>query len=214
MTAASYENSVFINCPFDPEYRPLMEAIIFSVYACGFFPRCALEANDSSEVRVDRITSMIRQCRLAIHDISQTQLDAHTRLPRFNMPFELGIFIGAKAFGGRDQRRKACVVLDTELHRYQTFLSDIAGQDIRDHGREVARAIHEVRDFLAAQAPVSVLLPGGEVIVKRYRQFHRELSPSCRKLHLDPRKLTFRDLTVLIVNWIMLSPSPYQMPDL
>ena len=40
-------------------------------------------------------------------------------------------------------------------------------------------------------------------------QFHRELRPSCRKLHLDPRKLTFRDLTVLIVNWMMLTPSSH-----
>ncbi|HEU4452104.1 MAG TPA: hypothetical protein VFR81_03555 [Longimicrobium sp.] len=209
MTPATYENSVFINCPFDTMYRPLLEAIIFAVYACGFFPRCALEGNDSSEVRIDRITSIIRQCRLAIHDISQTHLDPQTGLPRFNMPFELGIFVGAKAFGGRDQRRKACVVLDSERHRYQAFISDIAGQDIRDHGREVARAIHQVRDFLAAHAPASVLLPGGDAIVKRYRQFHRELRPSCRKLHLDPRKLTFRDLTVLIVNWMTLTPSAH-----
>jgi len=32
MSAAAYENSVFINCPFDTEYWPLFEAITFSVY--------------------------------------------------------------------------------------------------------------------------------------------------------------------------------------
>lgn len=33
----TYENSVFINCPFDPEYWPLFEAIVFAAYDCGFF---------------------------------------------------------------------------------------------------------------------------------------------------------------------------------
>lgn len=36
----TYDNSVFVNCPFDSEYRPLFEAVAFSIYDCGFFPRC------------------------------------------------------------------------------------------------------------------------------------------------------------------------------
>ncbi len=39
MSTATYENSVFINCPFDPQYWPLFEAITFSVYDLGYFPR-------------------------------------------------------------------------------------------------------------------------------------------------------------------------------
>ena len=34
---------VFINCPFDQNYKPLFEAIIFTIYDCGFRPICALE---------------------------------------------------------------------------------------------------------------------------------------------------------------------------
>jgi hypothetical protein len=44
----SYANSVFVNCPFDPAYRPLFEAVVFATYDCGFYPRCALEVDDSS----------------------------------------------------------------------------------------------------------------------------------------------------------------------
>jgi len=41
MSTATYENSVFINCPFDPLYWPLFEAITFSVYdLCGFSEIC------------------------------------------------------------------------------------------------------------------------------------------------------------------------------
>ena len=35
---------VFINCPFDPDYRELFEAIVFAVLHCGFEPCSALEA--------------------------------------------------------------------------------------------------------------------------------------------------------------------------
>jgi hypothetical protein len=206
---AAYDSSVFLNCPFDPTYRPLFEAVIFGVYDCGFFPRCALESDDSSEVRLNKITTLIGSCRLAIHDISRTQLDSRGRLPRFNMPFEFGVFMGAKAFGSDQHHRKACVVLDSEGSRYRRFFSDIAGQDIRSHGSDAERAIHEVRDFLSAHCPPHLILPGGRMLAERYRAFCRDLPESCAELHLDPANLTFRDLTVLIVGWLRLHPLPH-----
>ncbi|HEU4558676.1 MAG TPA: hypothetical protein VFS20_12540 [Longimicrobium sp.] len=206
---ATYENSVFINCPFDADYRPLLEAVVFTVYDCGFFPRCALEVDDSSQVRIQKITSIIGECRLAIHDISRTQVDEAFLLPRFNMPFEFGIFVGAKAFGGRDQRRKACVVFDVERYRFQKFISDIAGQDIREHRCDVERMIHQLRDFLSCLFPSAVILPGGSALVERYHAFMRQTLVSCAKMQLDRNALTYRDLTVLVVGWIDVNPLPH-----
>ena len=88
---------VFINCPFDPEYRPIFEAVVFAVHRCGFVARCALEDGDSDVVRIAKILRMIRDCALGIHDLSR--VDAQGKLPRFNMPFELGLFMGARQFG-------------------------------------------------------------------------------------------------------------------
>jgi hypothetical protein len=206
MIPATYDNSVFINCPFDATYRPLFEAVVFAVYDCGFFPRCALEVEDSSQVRIAKINGIIRDCRLAVHDISRTQLDAATRLPRFNMPFEFGIFLGAKTFGTKEQRRKACIVFDRERYRYQAFLSDIAGQDIRGHGRSVSVLIHHLRDFLSTHCPRHILLPGGDALLSRYQEFRRAVPDSCRRERLDPGRLTFRDLTALIVAWMDVHP--------
>lgn len=206
MTLAGYDNSIFVNCPFDPAYRPLFEAVLFAIYDCGFYPRCALEVDDSSQVRIEKITRIIEQCRLAVHDISRTQLDRANRLPRFNMPLELGIFLGAKSFGSRDQRRKAAIILDTERYRYQKYISDIAGQDIRAHGRKPAEMIRQVRDFLSTHCAERVILPGGDRIVRRFESFRRDLPAACRELHLDPAKLTFRDLTILIVGWMEANP--------
>lgn len=208
-----YDNSVFVNCPFDSAYRPLFEAVTFAAYDCGFFPRCALEMDDSTQVRIEKIAAIIRGCRLAVHDISRTELDSTTRLPRFNMPLELEIFLGAKMFGFRNQRRKAALVLEEEAYRYQKYISDIAGQDIRTHGPHPARAIVEVRNFLSHYRDDGVILPGGEKIVERYADFRAGLPTACRRLHLVPDALTFRDLTNLIVAWINAAPHALTAPN-
>ena len=98
--AAAY--SVFVNCPFDDGYRPLFRAVIFTILKCGFDPHCALELEESGEVRIDKIADLVRRCRYGVHDLSRTELN-DKGLPRFNMPFELGLFLGAKRFGGRAQ---------------------------------------------------------------------------------------------------------------
>ena len=196
------DNSVFVNCPFDPEYWPLFEAIVFATYECGFFPRSALEIDDSSEVRIEKITRIIRACRLSIHDISRIETGGDPPLPRFNMPLELGMFLGANAFGSREQKRKAGVVLDAEPYRYQRYISDIAGQDIRAHAGDPAEVIRHVRNFLSGHTPPRVLLSGPEKIVGRYLQFRKDLPGTCAVVRLDPDNLTFGDLTQLILGYI------------
>src|SRR5687768_5989838 len=99
--AKDYDNSVFINCPFDPQYGPSLDALIFAVHDSGFRARCALEYSDSAENRFAKITQMVKECKFGIHDISRTEASKVGRemLPRFNMPVELGLFLGSKAFG-------------------------------------------------------------------------------------------------------------------
>jgi hypothetical protein len=186
----SYDNSVFINCPFDSAYRPLFEAVVFAVYDCGFYPRSALEIDDSSEVRIEKIIRIVAECRLAVHDISRTQLDRDSRLPRFNMPLELGIFIGAKAFGSAEHRRKAAIVLDTDRYRYQKYISDIAGQDIRAHHRKPSDAIQQVRSFLSTHCLDGTIPPGGNKIAARYAEFRRGLADAAAELHVQPGELS------------------------
>jgi len=40
---------------------------------------------------------IIRDSQFGIHDVSRVELDDANRLPRFNMPLELGLFLRAKA---------------------------------------------------------------------------------------------------------------------
>ena len=199
-----YHRSVFINAPFDDTHWDLFHAMVFTVMDCGFDPRCALETDDGSQVRIDKLFSIIEQCRLGIHDISYTALDPATRLPRFNMPLELGIFLAAKRFGNPRQRRKNCLVLDGEAYRYQKFISDIAGQDIRSHQRQPRVVVQLVRNWLR-NAEREKVIPSDEVIWSRYEIFRRDLEPICRKLGLRRDNLIFNDFVHAAEDYIRAS---------
>ncbi|GAX60393.1 metal-dependent hydrolases of the beta-lactamase superfamily I [Candidatus Scalindua japonica] len=94
-----YRFNVFINCPFDSQFTKIFHSIIFTTIYCGFKPRCTLESTDFGITRMRKIYDIISECGLAIHDISKFRPHSHKALPRFNMPLELGIFLGAKEFG-------------------------------------------------------------------------------------------------------------------
>ncbi|HYC92067.1 MAG TPA: hypothetical protein VEO54_22835 [Thermoanaerobaculia bacterium] len=194
---------VFINCPFDRAYRPLLRALLFAIYDCGFRARSALEVEDSGEVRVQKIIRIIGESPLGIHDISRVELDPSSNLPRFNMPLELGLFMGARAYGGADQQAKRALILDSDPYRYQKFCSDIAGQDIQAHGNKPYVAVELVRNWLSTPPTV---IPSGSVIAKRYRTFRSTLTEGCAKLQLNPRRLTFSDEVTLVVGWLQENP--------
>ena len=198
---SEYNDSVFINCPFDREYTGLFNALLFTVHDCGYIARCALEFEDASQVRVDGIFRLIRDCRYGIHDLSRTELDPKHKLPRFNMPLELGMFLGAKKFGERAQRRKRCLILDREPYRFQKFCSDIGGQDPRAHKRKPETAVRVVRNFLRAQRP-GITTPGADVIYRRYRAFCADLPGLCHEAGLQEYDLTFPDFVTLVIAWI------------
>jgi hypothetical protein len=129
-------------------------------------------------------------------------LDERTKLPRFNMPFELGLFLGAKSFGSGRQRRKLALVLDKSTYRYRAALSDIAGQDIALHRGSESLAIREVRNWLNTSEQRPESLPGGEYISSRYRLFCRQLPAASKRLKLDPEQLTYADTCRAIEAWL------------
>src|SRR5947209_8594455 len=138
---AAYEESVFLNVPFDKKYGRLFDALTFAIHDCGFVVRSALEVDDSGQARVVKILDIIEQSKFGVHDISRAGVDRQTRLARFNMPPELGFFLRAKRYGSAQDRQKCCLILDRDRYRYRNFCSDIAGQDIRAHNDEPRESI-------------------------------------------------------------------------
>ena len=84
----AFDVSVFVNCPFDNQYKPLLDAALFAIHDCGFAARTALEVSGSGVTRLEKIARIIDGSRFSIHDISRVELTASSPLPRFNMPFE------------------------------------------------------------------------------------------------------------------------------
>jgi hypothetical protein len=184
----------------------LLHALVFSVHDCGFRARCALELEDSGEVRIGKIKRLIRECRYGIHDISRVQLDPVNQLPRFNMPLELGLFLGAQEYGGGEQRQKCSLVLDTERYRYQKFCSDIAGQDIRAHDGQPAQLIAAVRGMLSTALDGRGRVPGPATIRDRFARFRADLPAMSRELHLRVSELQFVEFRALLEVWLERNP--------
>ena len=116
------------------------------------------------------------------------------------MPLELGMFLGAKHFGNGRQKHKACLILDREAYRYQRFISDIAGQDIRAHEKDPRIAISVTRDWLRNHSRRAI--PGGHQIEQDYRRFNRRLPALCRKLKLQRSEMTFNDFSNIAIEWL------------
>ena len=144
----AFERNVFINCPFDQDFYPLLRPLLFTVIYLGLKPRITLESVDSGQPRIEKIVRLIAESKYAIHDLSRIQANKAGEFFRLNMPFELGIDVGCRLFGNKSQTEKKCLILETEAYRYKAALSDLSGSDIACHGNEPDRVVIEVRNWL------------------------------------------------------------------
>jgi hypothetical protein len=195
-----YDRSVFINCPLDGQFKPLFDTAVFAVQIAGFKPRCALEASNAGQIRLEKIMEIISNCQYGIHDISRTESGSNG-LPRFNMPLELGLDLGCRRYGSGRHKNKRLLVLDKGRHRYQKFISDIAGQDIESHQNSRSQLVRCIRDWLSTESG-DATIPGGPYIYRRYRVFQRALPIHCQNLRLSLKQLTFGDLSRLVRIWL------------
>lgn len=198
--ARAFNDDVFINCPYDPEYARIFEALIFAVHALGFRARAAREIDDGADVRINKIIRIIGECRYGIHDLSRTEIDPKTELPRFNMPLELGLFIGARRFGNPDQKKKHTMILDVEKFRYRDFISDLAGIDIHDHGGDAVRAVREVRNWLATASQRQ--LQSANVVAHQYVKFRGELPIIAADRDFELEAIPYVDFLWIVVDWL------------
>lgn len=145
----AYEDGVFINCPFDDAYRDLLRPLLFTVLYLGFTPRISLERTNSGEARFEKICELIAASKYAIHDLSRMEATQIGELFRLNMPFELGLDIGCRKFGGRRYRGKECLILEAKRYRYQAVISDLSNSDIATHANDPEEVVVQVRNWLS-----------------------------------------------------------------
>ncbi len=187
LIASDFDRQVFINCPFDAHYLPLLRALIFTILDCRLIPRIASEEVDSGLVRFEKIRGLIRACRFSIHDISRIEPLHSGDLPRFNMPFELGLDLGCRLYASGRLAGKQCLILEQEKYRYQRVLSDISGNDIRAHGGDMQTLISEVRTWFSVATASD--LPSGSHIWQRFNVFLVFLQASLKKAGFTAKEI-------------------------
>ncbi|MFZ1221081.1 MAG: hypothetical protein WAO00_17440 [Chthoniobacterales bacterium] len=198
----SFDQSVFINCPFDDEYRPLLRALIFTVLFVGKFPRIASERLDSGETRIEKIIQLVVESRFGIHDLSRCAARKEGELFRLNMPLELGIDLGCR-LKGRKWKDKRCLILETKRYRYQATISDLSNSDIGSHGDKPLRLIECVSSWLEKEAgakpnsPTSIWAAFNDFLAENYYQLKR-LAYTDREIE----KLDIIKLKSQMIEWL------------
>ncbi len=146
-----FNKNIFVNCPFDDDYRQLLIAVIFVVKYLGFNPRLSLERSDSGETRIDKILQLILASKFGIHDLSRIVSENENEYYRMNMPFELGIDYGCQKLKDGQWKDKRILILEKERYRYQAALSDLSGSDIKNHDDDPLKLTKAVRDWLVTE---------------------------------------------------------------
>lgn len=169
MPGGAFNQNVFINCPFDKDYEPILQAIIFTIIYLGLRPRLATESGDSADLRLARIVRLIEESKYSIHDLSRCQARTEGEYYRLNMPFELGIDYGCRSFLGNGRENKKILILEEHRYRYQASISDLAGCDIQTHDGNYQKAVRKVRNWLAHEAGLQAV--GAQRILYAYADF-------------------------------------------
>ena len=167
----AYEKSVFINCPFDAQFRELLHAIVFSVIAHGFVPRSARESEGTAEPRMFRILKTLSECKYSIHDLSRFGGEGVDNVSRFNMPLELGMAAALRFERSNSDRIHNWHVLVPEGFLYQRFISDLAGFDPGKHSQSVESVIREVSAWILLQDDVVEPSPSALDIFNAFGSF-------------------------------------------
>lgn len=163
---------VFINVPFDRRYEPLYLAFIAGLVGLGLNPRCVVEVARSAP-RLQRLLSLIGSCTYSIHDLSRVQLTrtGQFRVPRFNMPFELGLAV-AVALGTNTAHQWR--IFEEVPYRLTQSLTDLNGYDQYTHHGRPVKVLEELANLFTHLPEPPIGDPSRLMLVYReLRSFRR-----------------------------------------
>lgn len=146
---SDFEKNVFINCPYDEAYSLLLRPMVFTILYFGLNPLLTLDDQDGSKNRIDKITSMIKNSKYGIHDLSRYKPSNKSKHFRMNMPFEFGIDIGYKysTLRGRLSRKKMLLV-EEKQYSLDVAFSDSKGLDPVHHDKNPQKIVRIVRNWI------------------------------------------------------------------
>jgi hypothetical protein len=164
---------VFLNIPFAATHEYLYLSLIAGLATLRLTPRCVLEIPPQQN-RLDRLFTLIGECAYSIHDLSYVKLSGGSgpRVPRFNMPFELGIAVAIAKSQAAGQRHQFSM-FEAKPYRLQKSLSDVLGYDPYIHqGR--AEGVLEALLNVFSHLPDAPDLADLQRVYRELRQFRQE----------------------------------------
>lgn len=151
MVQSSFDNNVFINCPFD-KYRidVILKPILFCLISNGLNPQLALDVNDSGQLRIDKIVNLMKNSKYSIHDLSLLKVASTKEFARMNMPYELGIDYGLRLSGEGRFGEKRFLILGSKRYDYMKAVSDLNGFDIQNHENKTRKVFDCMHSWLGS----------------------------------------------------------------
>lgn len=175
--AMSFEQNIFINCPFDAQYLPLLKAKIYVLKRTGLNPRISLERSNSGEVRLKKIQELIESSKYSIHDLSRAKAKKAKEYFRLNMPFELGVDLGCRDYNSDVKyKKKVILIFEEEKYSVQKSLSDLSFADCKCHKGDTAELVIELRNWLSEIGFKNI--PSGSSLWDEYNFFHADMYQS------------------------------------
>lgn len=166
------DNAIFINCPFDDGYLPLLRALLFVARFYGLEIKIASSDLDSKSNRLTRIIALMKETKYSVHDLSKMRSNQEGEYYRMNMPFELGLDYG---IGGDE---KVFLIFENEPYKLKIALSDINGWDVRPHLDKPETLIMEFRRWIVVNRDLPATLKSfsSSDIWYKYNDFYGSFS--------------------------------------
>lgn len=201
-----FNKNIFVNCPFDDDYKPLLKSLLFTIIYCGFNPRIALERFDSGEGRLTKIKELIDSSIYSIHDLSRIKSKKLDEYFRLNMPFEIGLDLGCRLYNPEQKyKNKRTLILETEEYSYQKALSDLSNSDVKCHSGDSEELIYQIRNWFCELTENEESIQGASIIWDDYNIFNTDLFQEMKDAGLrqkDIDKMTIPELQRKMVSWI------------
>lgn len=163
----------FINLPFHEKYETTLLALISGLTAFGLVPQL-VTLEPRSEHRLQKLIRMIRRSTCSFHDLSYVLRDGQRGVPRFNIPFELGLAVGLAG-------KPTWFVLERRRYRLLESLSDLNGVDpLIYHGtvRGIHQALLKVFDRKGSKVSIDLLMLAYHQLRQYYPGLRQQYGPA------------------------------------
>ena len=173
----------------------------------GLEPQLSLDIQDSGQLRIDKIVSLMKASKYSIHDLSLLKVNKIREFARMNMPYELGIDYGLRLSGMDRFGEKRFLILGSKRYDYMKAISDISGFDIENHDNNTRKVFGCMNHWLSTIGLNREILPELKLYydfidfnVYAYNSIHHQYGEDVVKDHLD--KMGIMDYKKYILKYL------------